>query len=415
LVRRIWQNRLALGLGRLIRLFLRWLLVWLSYFLRRASRHLQVSGRLVRWLFRPRDPNNLFLGTEAGHETAEGAPASAGDLTGERRHTLLWATEARPAVPPERALETSALSFWRGKRRVTAEEALSGSAHANRRFAYVDLLASQIKRLPPEAIEELDALIEKLARKWLDIDEAFEKLPRRNRLDVGRTLRYNIPRYAGFILNFRWAIKERPIPQPVKPTKILVIGDVSHSMVHYVSIILYFFHRLNFRFQVDSYIFSDRATHSTPFLNGPGTFAEKMERLVAGARSWNAGTRFGTALEEIAALAAVDEQTYVIIATDGKVSLQADETVKIERYMQTLRARAKQVIFMTPSAEFSDGASGKMKPERLGSFKYDFFDIPIFAVGPPLWYGQLGAYADRLYLVRTVQDLIDMTEDLILA
>jgi uncharacterized protein with von Willebrand factor type A (vWA) domain len=47
-----------------------------------------------------------------------------------------------------------------------------------------------------------------------------------------------------------------------------------------------------------------------------------VQRLVAGANSWNAGTRFGTALKEIAETATVDEHTYVIIATDGKVSLQ---------------------------------------------------------------------------------------------
>ncbi|HLN59983.1 MAG TPA: VWA domain-containing protein, partial [Symbiobacteriaceae bacterium] len=238
--------------------------------------------------------------------------------------------------------------------------------------------------------------------------------PRRNRLDIGQTLRYNIPRYAGRILNFKWATKERPVPKLAKPAKLLVIGDVSHSMVHYVSVVLYFFHKLNFYFTIDSYVFSDKATHSAPFLNGLGTFEEKVQRLIAGAKSWNAGTRFGSALEEISQLASIDEYTYVIIATDGKVSLQGEEAAKIERYMVELRRRAKQVIFLTPSAEFSDGAAGKTKPQLLGSFKYDFFDIPIFHMGPPLWYGILGEYASRLYLIRTVQDLIDMTDDLIL-
>lgn len=417
MVRWVWQNRIVLSLVRLVRLFLRWILVWLSYLLRKATRSLLVTKRFFLLLLRPRDPNNVFVvGLEGSNHTDE-MPVS--DLTTEedpgRRTTLLWADQSGVAIAPTEALNTSAVSLWRGEKPVTVEDAAEGAVVANRRFAYLDVLAAQIKRLSTADIRELEALVQRLARKWLDIDETFEWLPRRNRLDIGKTLRYNIPRYAGRILNFKWATKERPVPQLSKPARILVIGDVSHSMVHYVSVTLYFFHMLNFRFVVDSYVFSETATHSTPYLNGLGTFEEKVERLVSGAKSWNAGTRFGSALEEISKSAYVDENTYVIIATDGKVSLQAEEANKIDRYMLELRSKAKHVVFLTPSAEFSDGASGKSMPQKLGSFKYDFFDIPIFSMGPPLWYGTLARYADRLYLVRTVKDLIDMTEDLILA
>lgn len=385
----------------------------MDFLARLLARGMRVTGRLALLLVRPRDPNNVFLaGLEGSMEAPEMAP-TPGDVPqiggAEKRTTLLYAAQK------EQALATSAISLWRGERAVSAEEATQGATAANRRYAYLDVLAAQLKRLSTAEIKELESLVHRLARKWLDIDEHFEHLPRRNRLDIQQTLRYNIPRYAGKILNFKWATKERPIPQLSKPARILVIGDVSHSMVHYVSVILYFFHMLNFRFQVDSFVFSENATHASPYLNGLGTFEEKVQRLMAGAKSWNAGTRFGSALGEIAEHAHVDENTYVIIATDGKVALQGDETTKIERYMRDLRNKAKQTIFLTPSAEFSDGAGGKVKAERLGSFKYDFFDIPIYSMGPPLWYGTLAGYADRLYLIRTVQDLIDMTEDLILS
>lgn len=415
MVRWIWQNGLVLGTVRYLRLFLRWLLVWLNYLLQRAGRSLRVSSRFLLLLIRPRDPNNLFvIGSEASYRAPE-LSVFGKDYTEEAqdRPTLLWASSA--SAEPEEASGAKALSLWTGERSSTHEDALVGSSAANRRFAYLDLLAAQIKRLTSADMHELDALVHRLARKWLDMDQSFEHLPRRNRLDVGKTLRYNIPRYAGKILNFRWATKERPVPQLSKPARILVVGDVSHSMVHYVSVVLYYFHMLNFRFVVDSYVFSEQATHATPYLNGLGTFDEKVRRLVAGAKSWNAGTRFGSALEEIAEHAFVDEHTHVIIATDGKVSLKGDEVNKIDHCMTQLKQRAKQVVFLTPSVDFSDGAAGKAEPQRLGSFKYDFFDIPIYSMGPPLWYGTLGQYADRLYLVRTVQDLIDMTDDLIFA
>jgi hypothetical protein len=418
-VRWVWQNRLVVAVSRFIRLFTRWLLVWLDYLLRMLTRNLRVSQRMTGWLIRPRNPNNLFVaGLEASHHAPETALTELPAINGntDAAHTpLLWAAPEHNQPEPAAGLDTTGISLWAGSRKSSPEDGATGAAAANRRFAYLDVLATQIKRLTPADIDELEALIQRLARKWLDVDDSFEWLPRRNRLDIGRTLRHNIPRYAGRILNLQWATKERPIPQMVKPAKILLIGDVSHSMVQYVSILLYFFHKLNFRFVVDSYIFSEKSTHSSPFLNGVGTFEEKVERLIAGAKSWNAGTRFGSALEDIAATASVDENTYVIIATDGKVSLQGDEVTKIDRCMKAMRRQARQVIFLTPSMEFSAGASGNVKAERLGSFKSGFMEIPIFAMGPPLWYGTLAEYADRLYLIRTVQDLIDMTEDLILS
>lgn len=419
MVRWVWQNRLVVAVSRFIRLFTRWLLVWLDYLIRLLTRNLRVSQRMTAWLIRPRNPNNLFV---AGLEASRHAPEMAvtqlpgTDADGGVEHSpLLWAASTQKRSEPGVGVDTSGISLWAGSRKNSPDDAAAGAAAANRRFAYLDVLATQIKRLTPADIDELEALIQRLARKWLDVDDSFEWLPRRNRLDIGRTLRHNIPRYAGRILSFHWATKERPIAQMVKPAKILLIGDVSHSMVQYVSILLYFFHKLNFRFAVDSYIFSEKATHSSPFLNGIGTFEEKVQRLIAGAKSWNAGTRFGTALEDIAGTAAVDENTYVIIATDGKVSLLGDEATKIERCMKALRKRARQVIFLTPSTDFSEGASGNVKAERLGSFKFGFTEIPIFGMGPPLWYGVLAEYADRLYLIRTVQDLIEMTDDLILS
>lgn len=418
MVRRLWQNRLVLALGRPFRLFLRWLFIWLDYLARRASRSLRVTGRFVRIMIRPRDPNNLFVeATEASHEANEGAVGPLAEIaSGGGEASLLWAGAPGQGSVPEGSPATSSISLWSGAKKTAAEDATSGASAANRRYAYIDVMSSQIRKLNSVDIKLLEELIQRLARKWLDIDEVFEQAPRRNRLDVGRTLRYNIPRYAGAILNFQWAIKEYPLPEPVKPARILVIGDVSHSMVHYVSVVLFFFHSLNFKFVVESFVFSETATHSTPYLNGLGTFEEKVHRLISGAKSWNAGTRFGSALEEIAEQALVDENTYVLIATDGKVSLQHGEAEKIKRYMGELQKRAKQVIFITPSAEFSNPNSGdtKDRQHRLGSLKYNFHEIPIWFVGSPGWYGTLAQYADRLYLIRTVQDLIDMTENLLI-
>lgn len=410
MVRRVWQNRLVQAVLRRIRLFLRWLLVWLQHVMRRTGRAFRVTGWFLRAMVRPRDPNNLYLISPDPSESAGEAPlAPPPELAGgEPATTLLWGGGRRRT-----GAATQRVSLWRGTAPSAAEDAEAGAEAANRRYAYVDLLATQIRRLKPEDVRLLEELIERLSRKWLDIDQRFERRERRNRLDVHRTLRYNIPRYAGTILRFQWTTKEYPIPEPQKPARLLLIGDVSHSMVNYASIVLYFFHSLNFKFVVDSYVFSERATHSTPYLNGLGTFPEKVKRLVEGARSWNAATWFGSALEEIEKQASVDENTYVLIATDGKISLKGDEAAKVEKYMGALRRKAKQIIFITPSAEFYNASTSSLKPMRLGRFQAGFETYPIWR-GSPVWYGTLGRYADQIYLVRTVHDLIDMVETLLI-
>lgn len=415
MVRRLWPFRLIAAAARRVGQLIRWLLRRAGRLLRLWRPRLVAAAQVARLFLRGRDPNNLFVSlTEAAHHSAE-APARLADVEpGERTTTLLWAGPSLPE-PPEPAPARAAL--WRGLAPSHAQEALKGAEAANRRFAYVDLLQSPIRKLTPEQIRELEELLERLARKWLAHREAFREWPRRARLDVGRTLRHNLPRYGGAVLEFRWPVKVVPVPQPEKPSRILVIGDVSHSMARYVSVVLFFFHKLNFRFVVESYVFSESATYATPYLNGPGSFAEKAQRLMQGARSWNAGTRFGTALEEIAREARVDDQTYVFIATDGKVSLAPEEQEKIRVHMAALRRQARQVIFLTPSAEFAGARRGPARAwqRRLGTFYYGPHEVPVWLMGSPHWYGTLARYADRLYLIRTVQDLIDMVENLLMS
>lgn len=412
MVRRIWPDRIARILDRLRD----WLEAWLEGAGRRAARRVMVAKRLIRWLVRPRDPNNLFVErSRAAHSAPAmaGAPLAALD-EGRRRTTLLWARQDPRPDMAEGPINTMGVSLWRGALPSAATDAEPGAEAANRRSANVDLLAAKVRRLDAQQVQQLDELIQRLARKWLDVDDIFHRSPRRNRLDLSRTLRHNIPLYAGRVLTLKWAVKEYPVDERVKPGRILVIGDVSHSMIRYASIILYFFHSLNFKFQVDSYVFSELATHSAPFLKGLGTFDEKVARLVSGAKSWDGGTRFGSALEEIAAKAHVDENTYVLIASDGKVSHQQQETEKIAQAMGELRRRARAVIFLTPSAEFA-GQTVQSKQVRLGTFCFSHHEIPVWQMGPPIWYGILRQYADRLYLVQTVQDLVNMTEDLLLS
>ncbi len=408
---------------RWLRRLLRWLIACLAQWTRAVRTTGTVSARVVRLLLRPADPNNLFTVTDTGsydrpegERTLELAPL----VTGERRHTLLMQDGEIPASMPPDPLTmhtpppARSLSLTRGSASLDLKRLEEVTRKVNHRFSLAELLHSEIKRLKTGEIRELTSLVQRLAKRWLDLDQEFEAVERRTRLDVPRTLRANLSRYGGHILDFKWATKDLPVPKLSKPARVLVIGDVSHSMYHYVTVALYFFHLLNFRFQVNSYVFSERATRSTEFLNGPGAFEDKVQDLVRHAASWNAGTRFGSSLETILAEAQVDAFTYVVIATDGKVALGHGEYEKIHREMARLQARAKMVVFLTPEASFAQSHGRAAQVHQVGAFKSGLLDIPIFDLGQ-IWYNTLGKYADRVYHVQTVQDLADMCEDLYLA
>lgn len=389
---------LLAALRRYFTLWLRWLLAWLAHLQRETGLRAQVGVRLVRMSFRPADPNNLFVEPGAFEMAERGRQVSLaiseGTETGKRQSNLVMVGEGRRAHPE-----------------VLAQRTTRVIATVNRQAAHTDLLATELRRMQLPQIQELTALITLLARRWLDLDQDFAPVERRNRLDVRRTLKENLSRYGGHVLQFRWATHQRPIPKLHKPARILVIGDVSHSMYHYVSVVLYFFHLLNFRFQVESYVFSQHATRSSPYLNGPGTFTEKVQELTQNARSWNAGTRFGTSLEEILAEARIDPYTYVIIATDGKFTLSHGELERIQQNMKILRQRSRMIIFLTPEAGLAERHGQPSGDIVVGSFQSGIIEIPILDLNQ-IWYQTLGQYADRVYHVRTVQDLVNTVEDL---
>lgn len=407
------------GLQRFLRLWLRWLLVWLAHGLRSWRLAGTVGARVTYLLLHPADPNNLFTLTDAGAYTRPeaGRQAALAPLAaGERRPNLLMqdgqpagAAEGGAGRPP-----VLAISLTRGTGAPDGRRVAQATRAVNYRHSLAELLQTEIRRMKLPEIQELGPLINRLARRWLDMDQEFEAVARRSRLDLRRTMKANIGRYAGHVLDFKWATREVPVPRLSKPARVLVIGDVSHSMYHYVTISLYFFHLLNFRFQVNSYVFSERATRATEILNGPGSFTEKVQELVRQASSWNAGTRFGSSLQEILAEARIDPYTYVVIATDGKVALGQGEYEKIHRQMARLKSLARMVVFMTPEAGFAGSHGSPVQVAPVGAFKSGVLDIPIFDLGQ-IWYNTLGKYADRVYHVRTVQDLVSMCEDLYLA
>lgn len=289
------------------------------------------------------------------------------------------------------------------------------AADVNDRAMGREALARALADLTDPEIDRLPALIERLARAWVKPVDVTLPARRRTQLDLRRTLHANLPRYGGRVLDFRFRHRLVTRRHGAEPARLLLIGDVSRSMTHYIGVLLYFFHALEAHFEVDSWVFSNRATHATPFMGGDGEFRSKFALLARFAESWNAGTMLGSSLAELTAKAPVDEDTYVILATDGQVAVHAGEHAKIHAGMRFLRSRARRVICVTPVRELAEKGFEyarlceelpRTPPERI--FKWD-----------PQWqlrvarFGTVAHHCHELYMARTVGDLCRLCERLV--
>lgn len=385
------------------------LLAWLASLLARSRSSLAAARRAWTIVVRPQDPNNHFAVAESdgvGHQVSHGARAL--DMSGLTRRegatggVLVYSADPG-AMARYRQLAARTLNLGRIE---------AGTQGANREAAHWDLMRREIRALQAEDLAHLAEVVARLSRRWLDSRQEFKPLERRQRLDVKQTLAHNIGRYGGHILDFRWPVKERLVYQWSKPAKLLVIGDVSRSMSTYCSIVLYLCHLLGSRFPVESFVFSEKSTRATPYFHAAGTFAQKMEALATHAASWDRGTRFGSSLSDILSRAPLDDRTYAIIATDGKVVLHHGEYELVERNLAELRRRVRKVIFVTPSLALAEHKEppGGVKP--VGSFQAGLVEIPIYNLSD-LWYNTFAKYADQIFYCHTVGDLVNMVQFLV--
>lgn len=282
----------------------------------------------------------------------------------------------------------------------------------NRRATGQDLLQRELARLDPADAERLRRVAAALTEHWTEPAPARRLVRRRRELDVPRTLRHNLPRYGGRVLSFAYRRPTVWLPVARRPARLLLIGDVSHSMTGYVGVALYFFHCLHQHFSLDAWIFSSGVTHATPWLDHRLPFSEQFSRLATTAESWGQGTRLGQALETIAAAATVTPETYVVLLTDGEIMLHDGELDRINRWMRWLAARAARVTVLTPNATLAErGREYTALLDRV-------HDIPVHQVFEwnPQWqlraarYGSLARHVTELALAATVGDLCRFCE-----
>ncbi|MYA33024.1 MAG: VWA domain-containing protein [Gemmatimonadales bacterium] len=203
-----------------------------------------------------------------------------------------------------------------------------------------------------EELREVDAWLERLmVRLSTRRSRRLEPGGRHGPIDVRRTLR-SLVAHGGELVRLARRRRRHVPPQ------LVVLCDVSGSMERYSRFLLRFLLGCGRARDIQTFAFSTRLTHLTPWLAGE-EIDPALDRLRA--RGWSSGTRIGECLETFVTRHGqrmLGRQTLVIILSDG---LDQGEVEPLRRAMGWIQRRARRVIWLNPLLE-----SSRYAPEARG-------------------------------------------------
>ncbi|WP_420448590.1 vWA domain-containing protein [Candidatus Palauibacter sp.] len=203
-----------------------------------------------------------------------------------------------------------------------------------------------------QELREVDIWLERLmVRLSTRRSRRLEPGGRRGPIDVRRTLR-SLVAHEGELVRLARRRRRHVPPQ------LVVLCDVSGSMERYSRFLLRFLLGCGRARDIETFAFSTRLTHLTPWLAGE-EIDPALDRLRA--RGWSSGTRIGECLETFVirhGQRMLGRRTLVIILSDG---LDQGEVEPLQRAMGWIQRRARRVIWLNPLLE-----SSRYAPEARG-------------------------------------------------
>jgi uncharacterized protein len=191
-----------------------------------------------------------------------------------------------------------------------------------------------------EELEEISHLARRIVKR-------LEKNPSRRWQPVRKGPRLNLRRSLRLSLKTGGELIELAYKQrKPKPTKLVVICDVSGSMDLYSRFLLQFVYGLQNSFaKVETFVFSTSLNRITGYLKNR-TYQRALDRL-SKVRGWSGGTRIGASLADFNAgwLKRIDKRTIVIILSDG---WDTGEPEQLAEALRELKQRAGRLIWLNP-------------------------------------------------------------------
>ncbi len=187
----------------------------------------------------------------------------------------------------------------------------------------------------PEAAELIRKMSHRLAGS---LSRRYRMSKKRKELDLRRTIRDNIS-YGGYFYHLRYRRPGR------NKLRLLLLCDVSGSMVRYTGFILPFIYGLNTVISdIESFVFAENLERITGYMERGVAFEETMKELMRRNRQWGGGTRIDVALDRLMRDYAevLTPKTIVIIVSDTKTTSLAKSLSGIN----DLRFRVKDIIWL---------------------------------------------------------------------
>ena len=232
-------------------------------------------------------------------------------------------------------------------------EYLLHASGRNQQFMDEVLAKARLNNIEYHYIHRVQDLVRRMAKKLAARHAKKRKVTKRGQLNMAKTLRRGIA-HDGVLFNVYWKSVRKKRPQ------ILAVCDVSGSVSAYAKFLLMFLYSLyDVLPRVRSFAFSSHLGEVSELFDQHSV--EKAVELV----NWKYGgaTDYGGSLADFAKLALddIDSQTTVIILGDARNN-NGDPRMDI---MQSIYARAKQVIWLNPESRKMWGSGDSEMPRYL--------------------------------------------------
>ncbi len=223
----------------------------------------------------------------------------------------------------------------------------------NQQFMDDVLAKARLSHIEHHYLHRVQDLVRRMAKKLAARHSRRRKVTKRGQLNMAKTLRRGIA-HEGVLFNLYWKSTKKQRPQ------ILAVCDVSGSVSAYAKFLLMFLYSLyDVLPRVRSFAFSNRLGEVSELFDQHTV--EKAVELV----NWQYGgaTDYGASLMDFAQLALddIDSQTTVIILGDARNN-NGDPRLDV---MQSIYARARQVIWLNPESRPMWGSGDSEMPRYL--------------------------------------------------
>jgi uncharacterized protein len=209
-----------------------------------------------------------------------------------------------------------------------------------RKADFSTLNQDDLAALEQVAIRLLGRMSLRLSRRWRIAN-------RRSKVDLRRTIRYNISRGGEWIdLRYR---EKRP-----RPSRLVILLDISGSMSPYSLFLIRFVYALKKHFKrVDAFLFSTELVEITDTLRAL-RLPDALRALSQVATGWSGGTKIGASLRDLNHLhprKLRHGETFFLILSDG---LDTGEPEELASELRAVKRRVRKLVWLNPLLALPD-------------------------------------------------------------